>query len=635
MATSPRAELRHLVAAALLIGGVATLWGYQYGTGNQTEYILAAERALDGNFLSRDFFSNTTASFGPRTYFTLLVASLGAILPLPVVFFLFAVATNAATSLVTALAGRELFGSSRAGVLGACMVMSLDTLRLGDAARLASPSLLQATLAIPLLLCAIWASLRSRPLLCGVFAGVASVLHPLVGGEAGAVALVACTIMIVAQHVRGGTPGPVAPLRDVVLGWVALIALMSLSLLPYARMERIGSPEFIHILAHFRAPHHYLPSSFPRRSYLEAASFVGAALFAWYAASKRMASLHSIAATAAITTGLVLLACLGGYLFVEVVPTRLWTSGQTFRLLFVVKWLGFLGAAGIIANRLRIGAEEGGETTAAPLLLGVMSAETMLLTQAVETARSWTGSERADSRIGVVGLVGVAAVIAWVELTRHGNALFLILTMIGLLVFSGAVSPWRTATGGLVATAVVAALFTGRGNFPKPVLTLAGVTDQAAAGLMGVGSGAVGISAAVREWTPEDAVVLTPPLFGMLRLFARRAIVADFKVFPFGDRDMERWYQRLVDCYGPVSSAGFPAAREMDARYRKITDARMKEIGKRYGASFAVLYADTQTAYPVVATADGVKLVALPASPLDRSTGAGAGGSPAPRPVRR
>src|SRR5262249_39165922 len=106
-------------------------------------------------------------------------------------------------------------------------------------------------------------------------------------------------------------------------------------------------------------------------------------------------------------------------------------------------------------------------------------------------------------------------------------------------------------------------------------------------------------------------VLLTPPSFGLLRLLAERSLVVDFKLFPFGDRDMVSWFERLRDCYGQVASQGFDAAVEMDRHYHRIPDARLADIHRKYGASHAVLYAATRTNYPVLASTETLKLVTL------------------------
>jgi hypothetical protein len=230
----------------------------------------------------------------------------------------------------------------------------------------------------------------------------------------------------------------------------------------------------------------------------------------------------------------------------------------------------------------------------------------MLVTQVAEGSGSRIG-ELVRNRIALDGLVLLAAVIGWLVLTRQAEARFLILVVIALLAFSGTVGPWRILAPGLFAMVTVVGLLLGRAGLPEPRFQLAQVAD-----------GALGISNAVREFTPNDAVILTPPLFGMLRLLADRAIVVDFKAFPFGDRDLQSWYQRMLDCYGPVLSTGFAAALDMDANYRTITDARLKAVSEKYGATFAVLYVSTRTSHPVIATFDSVKLVALSETPATR-----------------
>jgi hypothetical protein len=606
-------ELRSLVTAAVLIAAISTLWNYQYGTENQTEYVLAAERALDSGFLSRDFFTNTTQSFGPRFYFIALLAALGAVAPLPAVFFFLALASNVAISVVTALVGCDIFGSRYAGMLASGMVMSLDTLRLADAATLGSPGLYQATVAMPWVLAAVWAGLRGRLPICGLLAGVGSVLHPIVGFVTGALVLAVATLTGPFQRDRRNAEAPFARLGQVGLAWLALITLASLSFVPYTRTQRLEPAQFVQILAHFRAPHHYLPSTFPVPHYVQAACFVTATLLSWYRIAKWRASLRGVALTVTLITAGVLLACLGGYLFVEVLPSRVWTTAQTFRLLFLVKWLGFLGVAGVIGSRLAMESDANRAINAAPPLFGLMSATTMVVTQAAEAMRGWRTADLMAERIGLSGLIAVTAITVYLILTDQVSALFLILVVIGLFAVSDASPHWRFTIPAVLSLATVAALLSSYRWLPErhiklepPRFTLADIEDKSAS-----------IAVAVNDKTPPDAVLLTPPQFGMLRLLSHRAIVVDFKLFPFEDREMFEWYQRILDCYGHVSTIGFEAAREMDEHYRSITDTQLSRIRERYGAAYAVLYAGTKTHYPVLAATDSLKLVALSGEPRD------------------
>jgi hypothetical protein len=99
----------------------------------------------------------------------------------------------------------------------------------------------------------------------------------------------------------------------------------------------------------------------------------------------------------------------------------------------------------------------------------------------------------------------------------------------------------------------------------------------------------------VREHLDADAVFLAPPDFGAFRLLARRALVVDWKAIPFETLAMREWRERIRFCYGEVAAGGFAARDELQRGYLGITDAKLDAIRDRYGASFAILHAETPT----------------------------------------
>ena len=127
---------------AILIGSMATIWGYRYGDGNQIEQLPIVMRAIDPSFLINDFFTNATQAFGPRTFFAAFVAFItrlvsephGLLTPatfqvaLPAVYLGLTVLGNIGIAFVTARVGRDLFdGSDLAGLISAAAVMTLKT----------------------------------------------------------------------------------------------------------------------------------------------------------------------------------------------------------------------------------------------------------------------------------------------------------------------------------------------------------------------------------------------------------------------------------------------------------------------------------------------------------------------------
>jgi hypothetical protein len=111
--------------------------------------------------------------------------------------------------------------------------------------------------------------------------------------------------------------------------------------------------------------------------------------------------------------------------------------------------------------------------------------------------------------------------------------------------------------------------------------------------------------------SPPDALFVTPPQFGILRLVGRRALVVDFEALPFQPQQMRAWRERIRDVYGDVDEGGHDAREALDRGYHQISDAHLRSLAQRYGASHALLYADTKTALPEVYSDDRYRVVRL------------------------
>ena len=81
---------------------------------------------------------------------------------------------------------------------------------------------------------------------------------------------------------------------------------------------------------------------------------------------------------------------------------------------------------------------------------------------------------------------------------------------------------------------------------------------------------------------------------------------------------MAEWMERVVSLYGiPAASVlesqdyGREESEPFDERYRAFTDRTVRSICSRYGATHAVLFSDTATAYPVLARNDTYQLVEI------------------------
>jgi len=604
-----------IVLLSLLAGVMITCQGYSFGSGNQADHLPTILRAMDGTYLRNDFFVNSMGGFAGRYFYFQLLAVSGRIVSLAYAFLALTFASNIATALVTGLAARDLFGEWAAPI-AICIVMAVDGIGLGEATSLRGSQLNPQTFIVPLLILTLWAAMRGQAVLCGLAAGIAALFQPLLGLETGAVALAALTVQWLLA--RKSAVSPESPLRvsRLLVGGAIFVLFAALVLAPYwSSGGRLATEQFIQIAAEFRNPHHYIPSAFPAGDYRHAAAFIIAAGIAWqWLRGSRGASRRALT-IAALIVGFILLLCAGGYVFVEVIPTRLWTSLQAFRMTLIIKWLGMLLIAGSIARLLQK-AEALEHVEAYALLLSAITPVSSAITYALWAAKGVIGRLVRLPPAAFGGMLLAAALAFWNGAVP--SLRFAVLLSFGLLLCAAFAQPSRL--GRSVAAAACAAMiglvligFVFPNNpasiitkkfATKPVITLADIQTP---------EGKVGRWAKAN--TPGDAVFLTPPDWAQFRLTAERAIVVDFKAFAWAEPEMAEWYERLVDCYGEVERTGFGARTDMDRAYHKITDDRILEVQRKYGISYAILYSETKTLFPVLYAGSGMKVVQVSTQP--------------------
>ena len=93
---------------AVLLALLSTSLSYRFGTGNQVEVLPIILRQLDPAYLPNDFFLATSAEFGPRFYFSHLLAWVSRVLPLQWSYFTMTFLTDLALVSVTFWAARRI-----------------------------------------------------------------------------------------------------------------------------------------------------------------------------------------------------------------------------------------------------------------------------------------------------------------------------------------------------------------------------------------------------------------------------------------------------------------------------------------------------------------------------------------------
>ncbi len=602
-----------LLLFCALAGAAATLWGYTYADGNQVEQLPLVLRAMDANFLTRDFFTNAFDASSPRYLFAQMVALLARLAPLEAVYLGLTLLGNSLIALVTALTARELFdGDELSGYAAAGAVLAAKTFWLGYSNNLYRNALEPSLLAMPLLFGALLAALRRRGAWTGGLCALAALLHPLMGLETGALLLgmlLAETLLALRfpQRFHRTTPG----------GWLGGAGLLAAAglivLLPGLGQARIPDADFIQILAHLRHPHHYLPGTFDLWQYGQAALFLGAAGAAWWLGAGECRRLAERTPALLMLGGMLALLCLGGYLLVEIIPSRLWVTAQTFRLLYLIKWLGLVWMAGWIgrlAGRLGSGA---GVVRWITLTLSLATPASMAVGFAYEllveiNQRPRFGRTLANLRrwreIGLADLsaLGLTGGVVWL-FQPEGRTLGL-LALFSLML--AARFRLKTLAGGLLQAALAAGLVLLLFSAPlpgmsRPLISLGDLSGEES-----------DLAAYMRANTPADALFLVNPSHGLLRITARRALVVDFIAFPFKETSMLEWRQRVVDVYGEAQAGGFARVKQMRDQYTALQDADLLRLQAKYGFEYAVLYRHMPSSFPTLFETESYQIVRMP-----------------------
>lgn len=597
-----------ILVFSLVAGVLATLRAdYVYGLINHIEHIPPIRHMADTSLYASDWHVQESMLFGPRYYYYQLIAFFSELAPLPVVMLVLTILSNVVTLLISFLVARDLFEDDLAALMGCFLIGAVHSIDLGMATFLIWEHLVQASLAEPIAMLALWAGLRLRVTVATVLASISALAHPVVGLETGGLALGIVAVDALFRFRRKlEEPDRRSPLEQLL---AALTGLVVLVLIAYGvflgKMEEsIPDQAFFDILVFFRNPHHYVPSQMDSRDWVGFVLFLTTLLLAWRWWRKEKGHDRAVADRVALTIGFVLVLMLAGWLFVEVWPVRTIASMQLYRMIYVIKWIGLL----LIGRSVAVWIHQGGLGRWSALIAlsgtGMAQPVTAFTAHLAEKIRQ---RSQLFANFAVVLYVVISAALAVYLWNVHDlREYFYLLLLLGLAAWF----VWFPAGLGrrlipLVLFAVILPLIVVYRD-ASPVLQKAGVftLEQAYDQYDEVASYA-------RERLPQDAVFVVPPGGGRFRVVSERAIVVDFKSFVFQDSSIAEWMERMTAVYGETDLSGFPAASALDRKYRTISDTRLDQIAEKYGAGYAVLYPETATSYPVIYEDHFFKLVRL------------------------
>jgi hypothetical protein len=598
-------NLKHLVYFSFLSGILTTLLGnYVFGEGAFLEIHPMVRAVMDADYLPGDMVATAAREFGPRFYFNQLLAFFATPESLPIAFFVATLLVNVAIALVTGLLARDLFKSDLAGIVAVAIVMSVSMFKLGGTSEIFARQINANRLAWPFSTLGIWAAYRNRPLLTGLAAGAATILHPTFGLELGLLSLGALALAILFRRpsAREAAKGMIP-----VLGGFAVLGAFTLAwIIPYGGSE-IPFEDFRQIRL-LRTAHELLPSSFPLVEWVKAAFFMTGAGFAWRWTRRRNVPPGLASAFFGAMVIGILAALAGGYLFIELYPLKSWLIADPFhRLPPVFTWLGLIAVAGGIAMRLVDEEfESGGFLYATTVNAFAIGLGHVLVGTRDEGRLSRVSSSRRAWRILPWSiLVGIVVFTTPFPDLRNIGQFVAISTVAAWVVL--APKRWRPILVPGLATGALAVLLIGAqsiGGLPRLIDEIGPeVLPSHREGFV------IDIGERTKTATPGDALVLIPPKMGDLRITAERAVLVDFKAIPYQEDWMLEWRDRIITAYGEPRTLGADASDELEASFRFVTDDHINSLCRQYGITHAVLYRETATDFEVLESNEMYSLV--------------------------
>lgn len=344
-----------MVAATLFVGALHFVrFGYDFGSSDQDEIVPAALHAADAEVLASDWFVSTqAAAFNVRTPVVLALATLEPVVGIAAAALLFYLVSVFLLVYGTASVAHDSSPTALA-VFGAPLLLLVLTPRFTLGGNDLSHSIfVPSMLAWGLVLLALHFLIARRPFRAAILFGLATVVQPLVGVLGAAICTVSWSIeRLSSERVR-------TALRDLLLVGVVAFLVSSPVLFPIIRSQLVhtsgvpGSTVF-EILTSVRAPHHYLPSAFPARSFVD----FGVLLLAGLVAIWLSPSLRSHRALFVCMLGAILAACLIYVVGVEFARSPTVAKLQLFRLTVLAKsvaGIAVVASAADAIDRSRLG----------------------------------------------------------------------------------------------------------------------------------------------------------------------------------------------------------------------------------------------------------------------------------------
>lgn len=575
--------------------------GLTFGEGNQVEQFSIIARLLEPSFASNDFFLNSAAELGqPRYYYSLIIAGLTKLAPLAVIINFLMFINGWALGLLTFIASRQLLKSSEtAAALASTLALLNLGISIGHAGYLNFSNFQPASIAITASLAGILALTNSRFAVATALFLFSLVVHPTIGAETGVLgfAAVLLTFIFTAKKIRWSL-------------WAVSIATFLAGLILFWALPNLGDEgikitqaEFYSILIETRAPHHYLGLDFPKRRWLEALIFIFALAAIAYQCLRLQVPVRGLVLLITLISFVVIL-CAASLYFVDIAESRVWATAQLFRLVFLIKWAAYL-LLGLLACRWFATGQAHAAILATITILATADSMSYALIAALATQFA-ISVLRLNNKLSILATLPAIAFFIYHHL-QYGSdeqLLRMVIACAALLLLQLRYWPVITTAASIVlviSSLSISYFGTPTSLIPDKLRTILSIEERL--------DDQAQIAKLARSIGDESAIWLIPPNLEQFRFIAARAVVVDFTSIPFTDGGLQEWNKRMKALYGETDQTGFKALQKMLQSYRSAPSTDLAH--ERFGADYAVLFADTPVSEPVLANAGRYKIIKL------------------------
>ena len=559
------------------------IYGYRFPSGNNLVEVPPVLSLLNPDLYQHDYYVQENIQFSPRYYYQYLIyLTVSLIRSFPLTYFFYYTAAFSSFVLGLYALGRR-FGQSdlSAAALAFLGLTAIDG-TLGTV-ELFRDEAIPAVLAMGFAIWGIYFCLCRRWVFGYLFFGLATLLQFLVGIFPG--------IMMAPLLIFEAKQRKTVALSLLILGSLAGSVYLPMMLGGNTGTEIISNSEFVYLYGYVRHPHHIIPSRWPAVTWRSFIYFVVGGILCIQSTNlhpkyKRNFILIIYAS---------LIALFLGYFFVEIYPLALFAKLQLARTTPFAQLMVLIAISVLIEKYYYQK-----NVVACVLLLAMPSIENgaiallilsiLIVTRSLQIFRHKLVVRAATAGIVIFTLIAVALP----SLHEIREQLFwktLLFSVLAFPFFIGQVPKFDQAKTMIVSIlGGVSCLFLIFGvleALPQPLLN----TFQEKVSIYKIPEDSeVKLALRFRQRSLEDAVVLVPPLNEKFRFYSQRAVVFDFKSFPYTDRGIKEWKNRMETLTGSIK---VPVSKDdLDLKYSQRSSSELVEIARRFGAIYILTRSD-------------------------------------------